>query len=192
MLMHVLKATGTGVAELSTVMRKRLLILAAAMLPACERGNSADPALSGPTPAAAMVRLNGGLALDEALALIESELDLTLKGEGNARARIERAEAVTDRLVETQLPFAWISSRSYGVEPMLRQIQVLADRIVAQQRNGKHPDAIRRDVIDLLELVRGLRAGLREGGGPHPPSLDSLLARYAADTLAKAGPGGGE
>jgi hypothetical protein len=173
-------------------MRKRLLILALPVLAACDRGNE-DAALSAPPPpAAAVAPLGGGQALDQALELIERELDHSVRGEGNVRERLERAEAITDRLVETQLPFAWITSRSYGVEPMLRQIQVLADRIMAQQRGGVHPDAIRRDLVDLLELVRGLRAGLKEGGGPHPPSLDSLLARYAADTLARAGPGGGE
>jgi hypothetical protein len=166
-------------------MRKTLLLMVALVLAGCEKSPPEETALSGPAPpAAALISLSGGLTLDQALAMMERELSYALRGEGDVAARLEIAETITDRLLETQLPFAWITSRSYSVEPMLRQIQALADRIIAERRSGEHPDVVRRDMVDLLALVRGLRAGLSQGGGPQPASLDSLLARYAADTLA--------
>ena len=174
---------------------KKTLILLPILLVGCGRETRDEPALSGPVPpGAALVSMPSNVSLDSALKLVEREIVLAQRGEGDFGARLQTAEAITDRLIETQMPFAWISSRSYGVEPMLRQIQTLADRIIAEYRSQARPEAIRRDLDDLHELVRGLRLGLRAGGGPHPPTLDSLLARYGADTLAAtvATPSGGE
>jgi hypothetical protein len=162
----------------------RFLILTI-LLAACGSGNAEDsPGTgSGQAPAAALVPMRGEVALDQALMNIERELLLGLRDQDEMDRHLERAEAITDRLLETQMPFAWVNSRSYGVEPMLRQIQALADRIVAERRNNSPRESIRRDLTDLRLLVRRLRLGIRAGGGPQPPSLDSLLARYAADTL---------
>ncbi|HSL72274.1 MAG TPA: hypothetical protein VK864_18640, partial [Longimicrobiales bacterium] len=73
--------------------------------------------------------------------------------------------------------------RSYGVEAVVRQIQALADRILAQLRSGAGENAVQGDLADLAQKIASLRAGLRAGGGQMPASLDSLLARYAADTM---------
>ncbi|MGH7466519.1 MAG: hypothetical protein ACRENP_00890 [Longimicrobiales bacterium] len=176
------------------MMRKAPLFLVSIVMIGCHRSDPEGTALSGPVqPAAALASLGSVLPLDQALAMVERELTFALRGEGDVAVRLEIAETITDRLLETQLPFAWITSRSYSVEPMLRQIQALADRIIAERRSGEYPDVVRRDMTDLLELVQGLRAGLKAGGGPQPASLDSLLARYAADTLAASPvPGRGE
>ena len=97
------------------------------------------------------------------------------------------AEAISDRLLETQLPFTWLQDRAYGVPSMLRQIQALADRIVAEQLWGG-PVMDQQKLADLQDLqnkVKTLRAGLRGKGGVSPLPLDSLLAKYAADSLFK-------
>jgi hypothetical protein len=44
---------------------------------------------------------------------------------------------------------------------------------------------MRADLRDLQQKVKTLRVGLRGKGGPSPLPLDSLLARYAADSLFK-------
>jgi hypothetical protein len=166
-------------------MAKRVFILTI-LVAACGSGNAKESRRtgSGQAPAAALAPMRSAVALDQALMDIERDLGLALGDEDDQDEYLERAEARTDRLLETQMPFAWVRSRSYGVEPMLRQIQALADRILAERRNNSPRESIRRDMSDLRELVRRLRLGIHAGGGPQPPSLDSLLARYAADTLA--------
>lgn len=173
---------------------KRLLVILV-FTGACQPSNPEELAVSGPAPppAAAFAPLRGADQLDETLYLLEKELNAALASDldGEGRERLVRAEAISDRLLETRLPFAWLSSSQYAVEPKLRQIQALADRILAQQRTGVRRETIYRDVTDLRRKVVDLRAALKAGGTNLPPTLDQLLAGYAADsgTISKD-PGG--
>jgi hypothetical protein len=123
-------------------------------------------------------------SLDAGLKLLDHEVAEAMGGDldsDEAQAHLLRAEAITDRLLESELPFHWLK-RDYSVESMARQIQALADRIVAKMRNGVKGQELLADVRDLRQKVLDLRKGLAAGGGPAPPSLDTLLARYANDS----------
>lgn len=163
------------------VMRKTLFLLFLG-LASCR---NEEPA-AAPLPSVALSGRGAG-TLDQALALLERELDAALEDRNNLGVHLNRAEALTDRLLETQLPFTWLQDSAYGVASMLRQIQALADRVVAQRASGKPEIAplMLTDLGDLQQKVKTLRAGLRGRGGPSPLPLDSLLARYAADSLFK-------
>lgn len=165
-------------------MKTSYISLALILLAACKRGNPEEFAVSGPEPPPAAALVRGGATLDSSLVALERELDAALSDASQRIERMKIAEAMTDRLLETQQPFQWLKSR-YGVDAMLRQIQSLADRIQAQMRTDPPPapDVLQRDMRDLREKVRSLRAALREGGGPAPLSLDSLLALHARDSL---------
>jgi hypothetical protein len=167
------------------LMRKTLLLICVC-LAGCR---DSDPnAVSSSPPTVALAR-NAG-TLDQALALLERELTDAINSSGNdTKVHLERAEAISDRLLETQLPFAWLQDSAYGVASMLRQIQALADRIVAEQHWSWGTPVINRqmlaDLQDLQTKVKTLRQGLRGRGGSAPMPLDSLLAKYAADSLFK-------
>jgi hypothetical protein len=174
-------------------MRKTVLLLLPWIV-ACERSNPEENAVSSPAPppSAALAPIRGQVRLDQTLAQLESQLTAAIRGDGEFTEHLTNAEAITDRLLETQLPFAWITSRAYGVESKLRQIQSLADRLLAQLRSGVREEVVRRDARDMFQRVRDLRTALRAGGGPPPLSLDSLLAAYAADSLLQIIELGGE
>jgi hypothetical protein len=172
-------------------MRKTLLLLLP-LVAACARSNPEDAEVSGPAPPPSAALVRGPVRLDQTLAQLESELAAAIRGDGEFSEHLINAEAITDRLLEAQLPFTYISSRSYGVEPILRQIQSLADRVLAEMRTNVRQDIVERDVRDIYKRVRDLRAALRAGGGPLPMSLDSLLAAYAADSLLQIIERGGE
>ena len=172
--------------------RSLMPALLLATLAACSQGNPEEDAVSGPAPPpAAAFAMRGAVSLDRSLAMIADEV-LAAQNEGDLTNRLVRAEAISDRLLETKLPFAWMTARAYGVESLLRQIQSLSDRILAELRRGAHPEEIDRDLKDLAAKVKDLRAGLKSGGGPMPISLDSLLAAYSADSLLKITQTGGE
>jgi hypothetical protein len=165
-------------------MRVVALILVVVVLTGCRR-NPEESAVSGasPPPAAALAREHQ--SLDQGLRRLDQMLSLAMRGDLEnqaAKNRLMQAEAITDRLLEAQLPFHWMRSRDYSVESAVRQIQALADRIVAQVRNGMDGQDILPDVRDLRRQVIELRRGLAAGGGAAPLSLDSLLARYANDS----------
>jgi hypothetical protein len=129
-------------------------------------------------PPAAAVAPIAGVPLDTALALLHTELTAALAGELNdiALTRFERAEALTDRLLETRYSVRFLRSEAYSVEAKLRQIQALADRIVAEIGSNSPRDTALTDLRLLMKEVTDLRAALKLGGGPAPPSLDQLLA----------------
>jgi hypothetical protein len=165
----------------------RKLLLLSVCLVGCARPNPDDLTGAAPAPpSAAFVRLSGAGTLDNGLAAMQKELAQAVRDQGRFNERLTQAEAISDRLLETKLPFAWLRTSSYGVEPRIRQIQALADRILAQLRSGMSTQAVLPDVRLLQSRVEQLRSGLRAGGGPAPASLDALLAAYAADTLAAA------
>ena len=165
------------------VMRNPLLLVCLCLTAACR---DSDPkTASAAPPIAELGRVAG--TLDQALGLLERELSAAMESGGDMKTHLERAEAISDRLLETQLPFTWLHDRAYGVPSMLRQIQALADRIVAEQVWGG-PVMDQQKLADLQDLqnkVKTLRAGLRGKGGMSPLPLDSLLAKYAADSLFK-------
>ena len=122
--------------------------------------------------------LIGAVQLEARLAELESVLRESMGGDlDDAKVeRLLRAEALTDRLLEAEPPVEWLAT-DYSLDSKLRQLQALADRIVAQIRRGGEEQAVARDVRDLRRAVAVLRRDLvRPGGGKAPPPLDSLLA----------------
>jgi len=164
--------------------------IALTLLVGCRAENPEESATADPAPPPAMVvaPISGRPEVDQMLDLLQKELDSALEGSNEtAASHMVRAEALTDRLLETKLPFEWMVKEQYAVQPRLRQIQALADRILAQIRSGGRPEDIRRDVLALRKLVVDLRQGLRQQGSAAPPTLDRLLAAYRADTLDVGG-----
>jgi hypothetical protein len=165
-------------------MRAAAFVLIPAMLAGCRR-NPEETAVSAasPPPAAALAREHRSLddGLQQLDRLLEQAMRADLEGDG-AQNQLMRAEAITDRLLETEMPFHWMRSRDYSVESAVRQIQALADRVIAKMRNGMDGQDILADVRDMRRQVTELRRGLAAGGGAAPLSLDSLLARYANDS----------
>lgn len=93
---------------------------------------------------------------------------------------IREAEAVTDRLLETEPPVAWLPEQ-YSVEATLRQFQAAADRILARLRRGAGREDIAVELAGLEASVAHLRQVLEEGTGTAAPAdLDSLLQDSAA------------
>jgi hypothetical protein len=165
-------------------MRFLLLIIMAATVGGCRR-NPEENATSDPSPPPAAALFGQHQSLDAGLKLLDAELSKAMSGDldgGDAKNNLMRAEAITDRLLEADLPFHWLRARDYSVESMVRQIQALADRVIAKMRNGLDRQDILPDVRDLRNRVVELRKALALGGGPAPLSLDSLLARYANDS----------
>ena len=161
----------------------------------CRRGNPEDDAAltAAPPPAAAMAPTGESVQLDDRLAQLDRQLQVMLKREvdDGTEARMLRAEALTDRLLEADPPVEWLAS-DYSLDARLRQLQALADRIVAAMRRDAAADSIRSDMRDLQRRVALLRRELAQpGGGAAPPSLDSLLAAVRMDApMAAEGPGG--
>lgn len=165
------------------MLRKSVLILVLG-LGACRR-NPEDNATSLPAPPPAAALAARGRSLDASLLELEKELSSAL-GSGmddDGKGHIMLAEAITDRLLETRMPFLWLKATSYSLESYVRQIQALADRVVAEMRSGVDKGAVARDVTELRHRVISLRTALRAGGSKMPVSLDSLLAGTPADTV---------
>lgn len=138
-----------------------------------------------PPPAAMIAPVREWMTLDDKLARLQVELEAALaRGEldRSAELRILRAEAITDRILESEVPFAWLAE-GYGVEARLRQLQALGDRVVAQLRRNEPGERILADVARLHKQVTRLRTGLAlPGGGEAPAPLDSLLAWVHTDS----------
>lgn len=149
----------------------------AAWLTACWEAPAEAPTQAAPPPAAALAPLSADNTLDQALGLLEVELQAAVANnlEGDGVSSVLRAEAITDRLLETRQPFDWIAADRYFVDARIRQIQAEADRIVAQIRSGVARDTVVTAIRGLGEDVTALRTNLAEGGTRAPPSLDQLL-----------------
>ena len=156
------------------------------------RRNPEESAVSQPAPPPAAALARRGATLDESLRDLEKELSGALGAgvKGSGEENIMRAEAITDRLLEAQLPFTWLTGQSYRLEAYVRQIQALADRLVAEMRSGGDSGNMMRDATDLRRKVVELRRALALGGGNPPQSLDSLLAAHPADSTIITGDGG--
>lgn len=169
--------------------RAQLLILTV-LLAAC--GGDAETASEAP-PTTAVAPI-AGARLADALELLDRELAAAIRADMNddGLRRFVRAEAITDRLLETQYPFAWLRAGSYSLDAKLRQIQSLADRITAQLSSKAPHETLMEDVRLLRRSVLQLRADLTQGGGAAPPSLERLLAGRDTLNLIGAEGAGGE
>jgi hypothetical protein len=141
--------------------------------------------VAAPPAAAVLTAALGSLSLQEKLKLLDWELAAGQdrgKVDDQAIARFFRAEAVTDRLLESTPSYSWLAE-GYDLEARLRQIQSLADRVVAQIRRGSSESEVLADVASLRRQVADLQRSLTVPGVEAPPSLDLLLAAVRADSI---------
>ena len=155
---------------------RRFLILSLA--PVLVAGCGDDGGLRVPRdapPAAAVVAPGMETeTLEEQLADLLAEVKRAEAGEPD---RVLMAEAITDRLIHANRPVDWLAS-GYDVEARLRQLQAMADRVVARLRRGATIEDVQRELSTIGKAVEDLQAQLaRPGGGSAPPTLDSLLAQ---------------
>lgn len=176
-------------------MKNLILFLIIIVTAAC-RPRTDDTADADQAPPAASVAPIAGAPLDTALALVDNELRLAIDNhlDNTGFAHFQRAEALSDRLLETRFPFAWLKGQSYSLEAKLRQIQALADRILAELRSGTPPDSAMYDLKLAQSEVALLRQAMRAGGGAAPMPLDKLMAGQdtMGTTASLAGGGGNE
>lgn len=96
-----------------------------------------------------------------------------------------RAEALSDRVLETRMPFGWLAS-DYRVEARVWQIQAQADRIVARLRAGARTEDLLPDAETLRGDVTALREALTAGGEGVPAPVDRLLQKLDSATIGKS------
>lgn len=124
----------------------------------------------------AAIDMGPATPLDDALSLLSAQLDTASAGLDEAGTRsLGRVEAISDRLLETRLPFAWLNTESYSLEARLRQIQSRADRIEALRTGGARREDVLAVVVALRDEVALLRAELRAGGKAAPTPVGRLL-----------------
>lgn len=171
-------------------MRRLSLILLLILTAGCKR-NPEENAVSepAPPPAAALARR---MTIDESLKELETELSSALGSglEDEGLQHLLRAEAITDRLLETDMPFDWLRADAYNLNSYVRQIQALADRLIAQMRSGVDREVLVTETTQLRHKVIYLRRALAMGGGKAPLPLDSLLAAHPADSTIVTGEAG--
>lgn len=156
-------------------------LLLALPIAACNDGDMTEAAGAQAPPPAAALYAAGPIGLESRLESLDADLAAVLEGELNetSQARLLAAEATTDRLLEDEPGTEWLPS-GYYVEARLRQIQALADRVVAEFRRGVAEELILEDVAALQLAVRDLRTRLASARvAAAPPPFDSLLAAYA-------------
>jgi hypothetical protein len=156
---------------------RRYLLFCTALLPLLGCGDDAGGGRvprDAPPAAAVVVPGQESASLEEQLRDLEAELERALAGEPE---RLLPAEAITDRLIDARRSVDWLGV-GYDVEARLRQLQAMADRVVAMLRRGASVSDVEDDILIIRAAVVDLRDQLaRPGGGPAPPSLDSLLAQ---------------
>jgi hypothetical protein len=161
------------------------LVALSLIVAACDRAG-ADMATDeggAPPPPAAALSADPGLGLDSRLEQLERDLGRVIDAgfDDESKASILAAEATTDRLLEEQPTADWLAA-GYLVEARLRQIQALADRIVAEMTREVAKELVLADVAALRGAVRDLRAQLAsQNNGAAPSPLDSLLAGYGQE-----------
>jgi hypothetical protein len=159
-------------------MRSAELVLIAVLLPACNdfpwaRQPEAAPAVSQGEA------FPPGATLTDGLAIIDATLDsaLTARFDELGMQQLLRAEALSDRVLETEMPFGWLASQNYSVEARVWQIQAQADRIVARLRAGARREDLVPEAEALRRDVNALRTAIAAGGAPPPPPVERLLER---------------
>ncbi len=129
-----------------------------------------------------------GTTLAEGLDIVAAVVDSAIASglDETGMRQLYRAEALSDRVFETALPFGWLAGQNYRLEARVWQLQARADRIVARLRAG----ARREDVLPETEALRrdiaGLRAAIGEGGERPPESIDRLLQRLDSVTRRRS------
>lgn len=164
-------------------------MLFALPLAACDGGDVTDAADGQAPPPAAALYAQGAIALETRLEQLDADLAAVLEGklDETSQAHLLAAEATTDRLLEDQLSTEWLPA-GYYVEARLRQIQALADRVVAELRRGVAEELVLEDVAALQLAVRDLRTRLASARSvAAPPPFDSLLAGYENDRIGLGG-----
>lgn len=170
-------------------MRHRLVIAILGLLAACNDPWSRAP--DAPAAAGQMEAFPPGATLRDGLDMIGAVLDSAIStqlddaGVGN----LLRAESLTDRVLETQIPFGWLTASDYSVEARVWQIQARADRIVARLRADARRDELLAEVQALRADVAALRAAISGGGEPAPAPIDRLLQRLDSATRRPVPPG---
>jgi len=140
-----------------------------AMIAGCGRPSRPGPASQGDEPVVPA-------RLDDALVRMEAALD-TARAAGldaGGVERLYRAEAISDRLLETEARWAWLAD-DYSVEARVRQIQSIADRVIARVRGSARREDLDADVGTLQNRVRELREALARGGHDAPVPVARLL-----------------
>lgn len=161
-------------------LRSLVILLIGLVGAGCDRFTSDGSGTPESVPPWAIVPLAAGMPLDELLGTLEDELDAALGdgvSEDEMSERLLRAEAITDRLLDSRIPFDWLEASRYSVGSRLRQIQSLADRIVAQVQSRAPRAEVIADAEALRRDVGRLRAELAKGGGAAPPPLRELMTR---------------
>jgi hypothetical protein len=163
-------------------MRNTVLILSIVAIPACGAAPQEEAPMQAAT--AIMMELQPGAPLDEMLELLDEHLVRALEGrlEGTAVNDFRRAEAITDRLLEARLPFEWFAAQQYSLESRLRQIQSMADRVLAMLDTGAPREEVLTELRLLREEVVRLREAVARGGTQAPPPIGRLL--QGGDTAA--------
>jgi hypothetical protein len=156
-------------------MRNVVLVLSILLLAAC--GPTPQDERPAQSATAVMVAVQPGMPLDSLLYMMEQHLVNALAGrlEGDAANEFRRAEALSDRLLEARLPFEWIPDQQYSLGSRLRQIQSLADRVLAQLETGVPRDTVLDELQLLREEVVRVRQLVARGGIRAPPPIDRLL-----------------
>jgi hypothetical protein len=89
------------------------------------------------------------------------------------------------------MPFEWIPDQQYSLESRLRQIQSLADRVLAMLDTGVQRDTVLAELDLLREEVIRVRQLVARGGTRAPPPIERLLQLGAEAAGAQAQPAGG-
>jgi hypothetical protein len=159
-------------------MRTVALVLVAVLLPAC---NNVPWARQPEAPPAASQgeAFPPGATLGDGLAIIDATLDsaLTADFDDAGVQQLLRAEALSDRVLETEMPFGWLTTQNYSVEARVWQIQAQADRIVARLRAGARREDLVPEAEALRRDVNALRSAIAAGGQTPPPPVERLLER---------------
>ena len=171
-------------------MRLTAVIAAAAILAACNdvpwSGRAdAPPAASEAEAFPPDADLRTGLDLIGAV--LDSAIATQLDDDGVRH--LVRVEALSDRILETGMPFGWLTGSDYSVEARVWQIQARADRIMARLRANARRDELLLEVQALRTDVATLRTAIGEGGEAAPVPVDRLLQRLDSVTRKPVPPG---
>lgn len=178
---------GTTLAPLARAMKTRVILCSVVVLgviSACQQNPEDDLMSAPPPPPAAMIApITETMPLEDRLQQLQHELDMALiRGQLDEETtiRLYRAEAITDRILESQVPYEWLAER-YDLSARLRQLQSLADRVVAKIRREEEPELILADAMRLRRVVIDLRESIAAQGGEAPIPLEVLLAGGGED-----------
>jgi len=155
----------------------RLLLVVALLQAACGwpgTGQQNSAAVTDPE-----TRIGPTTPLSQALVVLRAELDSAIEAglDDDGARNLDRAEVISDRLLETRLPFAWISAESYSLEARLRQIQSRADRAVSLRVGGARREDVLAEIRQLTAALDSLRLDIARGGTAAPTPIDQLLIR---------------